>query len=686
MSKASSSLPELGWREGILGSFTPEMAISFPLTVVHDSDGLLADPLLQSQLERCGFETRVYDDPFKVRLEYEVHVRGAAEAGVRLPGFVILHHGSNLKELPFDMLARAQASHRTFVFTVGDMFPSMAPASLTDLGPVRLDRLYRAIEMAPVPEPMGLGASRDLLLSELFGLDVERLRGPSDLLSALCQLHLKRHELPASLADHLIERLRELGQDADWPLDSLVSSRDHFLSFLQEHWTSFVDRLSASSAPKGVKEKGASYGSAEGSPIQVPFDEPTVRGWVASLFIEGQLEPVEWSSTVETTPEPYRWGLIEPQAPALDERVTELAGHLTAAIPADGASYQDWLDFAPRWGELGALRYGDHLLEGSTTELVEALWIQVDTAFRSWMEASFGSLELVPKPIMLHKVLRHLQKRRTSGRFDRVALLVMDGMAWSQWITLRDLIKQMVEDCLVSERSVFAWVPSVTPVSRQALFAGSAPREFPESIGTTAKDEGHWTRFWMDGGVGSAAVKFVPPRHSESNEAALARLRESVEHPICKVLAMVVPTVDEIAHGAVGGTAGLQAQVVHWARTGWLTQGIELLLKAGFEVWLTSDHGNLECVGTGRPNEGVLVDQRGARARVFSDKTARKMIAADYPNSIFWPAPGLPEGYFPLLSSAQTAFATNDQIVVSHGGISLEEVIVPLVRINRADS
>jgi hypothetical protein len=152
---------------------------------------------------------------------------------------------------------------------------------------------------------------------------------------------------------------------------------------------------------------------------------------------------------------------------------------------------------------------------------------------------------------------------------------------------------------------------------------------------------------------------------------------------MCKVLAMIVPTIDEMAHGAIGGGA-LQAQVTHWTRTGWLAEGIDSLLDEGFEVWLTSDHGNLECVGTGRPNEGVLAEQRGVRARVFSDEAVRTMIARDYPNSIPWPNAGMPDDYLPLLSSGRTAFASKGEVVVSHGGISIEEVIVPLVRISRS--
>jgi hypothetical protein len=44
---------------------------------------------------------------------------------------------------------------------------------------------------------------------------------------------------------------------------------------------------------------------------------------------------------------------------------------------------------------------------------------------------------------------------------------------------------------------------------------------------------------------------------------------------------------------------------------------------------------------------------------------------------------GLPEDYLPLLAPARQAFIQEGQRTVSHGGISVEELIVPLVQIER---
>jgi hypothetical protein len=47
-----------------------------------------------------------------------------------------------------------------------------------------------------------------------------------------------------------------------------------------------------------------------------------------------------------------------------------------------------------------------------------------------------------------------------------------------------------------------------------------------------------------------------------------------------------------------------------------------------------------------------------------------------------WDPVGLPEKYFPLLAPPRRAFVREGERIVSHGGISVEELIVPFIRID----
>jgi hypothetical protein len=106
---------------------------------------------------------------------------------------------------------------------------------------------------------------------------------------------------------------------------------------------------------------------------------------------------------------------------------------------------------------------------------------------------------------------------------------------------------------------------------------------------------------------------------------------------------------------------------------------LSLLHTSGFKVFLTSDHGNVEAKGAGRPAEGVIADMRGERVRVFPDVALRAKVKASFPETIEWAPIGLPEDYLPLLAARRSAFTAPGTTLVAHGGICLEELVVPFV-------
>jgi hypothetical protein len=72
---------------------------------------------------------------------------------------------------------------------------------------------------------------------------------------------------------------------------------------------------------------------------------------------------------------------------------------------------------------------------------------------------------------------------------------------------------------------------------------------------------------------------------------------------------------------------------------------------------------------------------RGERARVYPDQALKAQVAARFPGAIKWPTHGLPENYLPLLAPGRCAFVREGDRIVGHGGMTLEELIVPFIHI-----
>ncbi|MDN5936393.1 MAG: BREX-3 system phosphatase PglZ, partial [Nitrosospira sp.] len=92
------------------------------------------------------------------------------------------------------------------------------------------------------------------------------------------------------------------------------------------------------------------------------------------------------------------------------------------------------------------------------------------------------------------------------------------------------------------------------------------------------------------------------------------------------------------------------------------------MLDADYQVWLTADHGNIECEGKGRPSEGSIAETRGERVRVYPAPELRGQVAKSFSFAREWEPVGLPEGYFPLVTGCRDAFVGAGESIVGHGG------------------
>jgi hypothetical protein len=163
-------------------------------------------------------------------------------------------------------------------------------------------------------------------------------------------------------------------------------------------------------------------------------------------------------------------------------------------------------------------------------------------------------------------------------------------------------------------------------------------------------------------------------------------VQAALESPSIRVAGLVVDTVDKIMHGMQLGGCGMHNQINQWGESGYLNRLMELLISKGFKIFLTSDHGNIEAVGIGKPTEGVIADQRGERARIYPDDVLRKSVEENIANTIPWPGHGLPQDFCVLLASGRDAFTHKGSRTVCHGGASMDEVLVPLIEISQVTS
>ncbi len=627
-----------------------------------------------------------FDDPVAFRFAYETRYRERWDQGEETPLVVVLRiREGNESAVPFDLLSRARRHGRVLRFGLPELFPQLAPSVVEALDRGAYEPLWGAVQDQE-PAELGENATKDFVLRHVFELVPELVRSPAALLAMLLRRHFEGTPLPRVLEVRLVEKLQATGRFADWPLESIVPERARFFRFFEERWTLFVKRKASADGGELAELAGADWPQVPG-PMDLPFDHSDVRVWIDNLFVEGLLEPVSGVPAERFAGTWMAAGVAGTASSGLEVRLEKLGARLEEELPGAEADPQEWLALARLWAELLEIHWR---IPSGADPKIAALRDRIEGSFQPWLRrwySSLANLPFWPAPTMVHHVphwLAHAAAKSGDPR-RRQALLVFDGLSLGQWAILREGLRDLPASTRIDEGGAFAWIPTLTSISRQSIFFGGSPFYFASSLGTTAKDESHWRRFWEDRGLSRAEVEFLLQKQQEPDAALFERVLAAAGRPGVRKLAVVVSLVDAMLHGSVTGSRGIAAQLRDWVPTGSFRSLLTGLLTKGYSLVLTSDHGNVEAEGIGKPNVGVVADERGERVLLLPDETIRSQSRQIVPESEAWPPWGLPPNALPLLAPGGRAFLAPGARAVVHGGSSLEEVIVPFVQIEAAE-
>lgn len=431
------------------------------------------------------------------------------------------------------------------------------------------------------------------------------------------------------------------------------------LAGLARRWV--VDPATASlleDPPDAAELQGVWLAYVSGASDDWASDLEQASAEISQLFAVGLLEPVAASRPVDA------WARVGVRRPSAEERARQLLADAPSEPPTDLAG---WCDVAMWWGDVRRLTA---LAPSELRDHAWSVWAELDAAFLAWLRSRYGTLlsSAAKWPTAVHRVAHFLARRLRDGDAERVLLVVLDGLGHAQWAHLRERLALDV----VESGSTLTLVPTYTTVSRQAIFAGDLPSSFPETLWTTEPEHRRWRELWTQEGFAVTGV-------------AYHRVKGRLPHDYlglgdAPVNGVVVNAVDDLMHTSeLFGDAQLLANLDVWVDNGFLVDLVARATAEGIETWITADHGNLECIGGGSISEGVAIESGGKRLLRYPNRTLRDASAAE---GIVWDEiPGMPSSAEPLLFAAGRSAFTNNRVSISHGGLSFDEVIVPLARV-----
>ena len=344
-----------------------------------------------------------------------------------------------------------------------------------------------------------------------------------------------------------------------------------------------------------------------------------------------------------------------------------LIGEMRRARPV-AASPPDAADILAAWGSASVspqtvLEFGRTFAEALARGLPAEVHGEINARFTEWLLREYGLIQTSPNPAVLRlPTLVRTLDAETSGK---LLLVVIDALGLAAWSCVRD---RWLADGVIGgaqARTALAVLPTITSLSRRALFEGKPPAQFSDKPHSQGLERKLWTtRFGNAGGFFTVdeAIGFTDSLAKGTPRIALLDV-----------------TWDKRGHSIDPRTDSIADAARTWAGRTPLRDMVRAGLAAGYRVILTADHGQTECWGRGRPNVGSLPEERSKRVILFKDKTVSETYATD--GALAFRPAGLPQGMFPLFAARDASFDLPGVPSVSHGGLSLDEALVPVVEV-----
>lgn len=430
--------------------------------------------------------------------------------------------------------------------------------------------------------------------------------------------------------------------------------------------------------------------------VQLDFSDPSIILLLPTLFTSGVLrrEKIRNLKQLERFTERFSdnpWLIMGLELSFLDKK------HARSAIRARLEVFENmvsdvskqptvekWLEVAQQWGQIRYLEYRSGL---NVEPRIHRISHQIEKAFREYITKNYDAIIIGSTdshPVSVDKILPNISKQVNDG--DKIALLLFDGMGIDQWEILKTYLTSHSLE-IKRECYVYAMLPTLTGYSRQSVFSGKTPNEF-KRFKMTTHEKSLFNDFWQSKNLDSREILYkhlVPdPTILEKPDEPMSDFLTAVDEGK-QVIGVIFTFIDKRLHGPYDLDVGkklLYSRIEEFLESSCLAEIFEFLLNAGYSVYLTSDHGNLVATGNGVSDSKYMVETRGKRCLVYDSRMLAEEKQKEADVTLFL-SRFVPKAQYILFPNGNYFFGTIGAKEITHGGISIEEMVVPFVEVEK---
>ena len=369
----------------------------------------------------------------------------------------------------------------------------------------------------------------------------------------------------------------------------------------------------------------------------------------------------------------------------------------------DCSTLDDWKDIYRR------LVRWELELSSADSDMTEMLQMQKEEANNSFAKfvrknyLSWVAPGTTQRPLMSPDIFKKCVFPAVNNG-EKVFLVVIDNFRYDQWRTLAQDIGEMFN---VDEDMYMSILPTATQYARNAIFSGLMPEQiehmFPDLWVDEDEEEGKnineepLVRTQIERYRRHDTFSYHKINDSAAAERLVERLGELTKNDINVV---VLNFIDMLSHARTeskmvrelaNNESAYRSITLSWFRHSVVGELIKALAQTDCTVIITTDHGSIRA---SKPIKIIGDRNTNTNLRYKLGKNlncqSKEVFVVKNPHEAQLPAPNLSTSYVFATGNSFLAYPNNYNYYVSyykdtfqHGGISMEEMLIPLVTLKK---
>jgi len=371
----------------------------------------------------------------------------------------------------------------------------------------------------------------------------------------------------------------------------------------------------------------------------------------------------------------------------------------------DCQTWQDWIDLYKR-----LVHWELQLSSTDSDTMTDMLAMQKEEAnlgfakfirknYMDWVASLSPTAKATDRPVMSPEIFKKtIYPLLDKG--EKVFLVVLDNFRYDQW---RMLSQELADQFDIDEDLYYSILPTATQYARNAIFSGLMPNKiaemFPDLWVDEDEDEGKNLNE-------EPLIKTQLERYRRRNTFSYHKVNNSIDaeklmqqmNTLSKndLNVVVFNFIDMLSHARTesrmvrelaSNESAYRSITLSWFRHSVISDFFRWLAQNDYRVIVTTDHGSIRCT---RPVKIVGDRNTNTNLRYKLGKNlgydAKDLFVIRDPKQAQLPAPNLSTSYVFATGDTFFAYPNNYNYYVSyykdtfqHGGISMEEMLIPLV-------